>query len=80
MLGPVFVHQKKTFESYHFLASSLISLVPSVDTLLVFGKDGEELSESNLSLLSFFVVFVIYGKISDMILISDMGVKEDDAQ
>jgi hypothetical protein len=42
MLGPVLVHQTKTFEIYHFFASSLIGLLPSLDKLLAFGTYGEE--------------------------------------
>ena len=42
MLGPVFIHQRKTIEKYHFSASSLISLVPSLDKLLAFRIDGED--------------------------------------
>lgn len=41
MLGPVFVHQRKTSETYHFFSSSLITLMPSLDKLLAFGTDGE---------------------------------------
>ena len=41
MLGPVLVHQRKLFETYHFFASSLIGLLPSLDRLLAFGTDGE---------------------------------------
>ena len=42
MLGPVLVHQKKSFETYHFFASSLIGMRPSLDNILAFGTDGEQ--------------------------------------
>ena len=42
MLGPILVHQRKTFQTYHFFSSSLVSLRPSLDKLLAFGTDGEE--------------------------------------
>ena len=42
MLGPMMVHRCKFFSSYHFFASSLISLNPSLIQLRAFGTDGEE--------------------------------------
>ena len=42
MLGPLLVHRRKLFSSYHFFASSLISLRPSLSRLRAFGTDGEE--------------------------------------
>lgn len=35
------VHQQKNFASYHFLASTLISLCPSLRNIRAFGSDGE---------------------------------------
>ena len=42
LLGPLLVHQRKLFETYHFFAASLVSLCPSLSNLLAFGTDGEE--------------------------------------
>ena len=42
MLGPILVHQRKLFETYHFFISSLIGFAPSLDHILAFGTDGEE--------------------------------------
>ena len=42
MLGPMLVHQNKTFESYHFLASSMVGLCPRLSSLMAFGSDGEK--------------------------------------
>ena len=42
MLGPVFVHQRKRFETYHFFASSLTGLKPSLTDIRAFGTDGEK--------------------------------------
>ena len=42
MIGLMLVHRCKLFSSYHFFASSLVSLKPSLSGLLAFGTDGEE--------------------------------------
>ena len=42
ILGPILVHQRKLFETYHFFAASLVSLCQDVSKLLAFGTDGEE--------------------------------------
>ena len=42
MLGPVLVHQRKCFDTYHFFISSLIGLARNLDSVLAFGTDGEE--------------------------------------
>ena len=42
MIGPMLVHRRKLFSSYHFFASSLVSMKPSIPQLQVFGTDGEE--------------------------------------
>lgn len=42
MLGPVLVHQRKLFETYHFFASSLVGICPTLANALAFGTDGEE--------------------------------------
>ena len=41
ILGPLLVHQQKKFSSYHFFASTLISLCPSLKNIRAFGSDGE---------------------------------------
>lgn len=42
MIGPMLVHRRKLFSSYHFFASSLVSLKPSLSGIQTFGTDGEE--------------------------------------
>ena len=42
MIGPMMVHRRKVFSTYHFFASSLVSLKPALSSLLAFGTDGEE--------------------------------------
>lgn len=42
LLGPILVHQQKTFETYHFFASTLVGLNPTFASILAFGTDGEE--------------------------------------
>ena len=42
LLGPVLVHQRKLFETYHFFASTLVGICPPLFNALVFGTDGEE--------------------------------------
>ena len=41
MIGPLFIHQQKKFESYYFFASSLVSLNQNLKNLFAFGTDGE---------------------------------------
>ena len=41
ILGPILVHQQKKFSSYHFFASTLISLCPSLRNIQAFGTDDE---------------------------------------
>ena len=42
LVGPILVHQRKTMQSYHFLASSLVGLCPDLNSLQAFGTDGEK--------------------------------------
>ena len=42
MLGPMLVHQNKTFKSYHFLASTMVGLCPMLSSLTAFVTDGEK--------------------------------------
>ena len=42
MMGPIFIHQQKKFESYYFFASSLVGLKSALCDLRVFGTDGEK--------------------------------------
>ena len=41
MLGPILVHQTKTFRPFHYFASTLIRLNPLLTNLKCFGTDGE---------------------------------------
>ena len=49
MFGPMFVHVKKDFSTYHFFASSLIGQRPQLASLKAFGTDGELALENALS-------------------------------
>ena len=49
MMGPIFVHQQRKFETYHFFASSLVGLKPSLQNLIAFGTDGEKALSSAFS-------------------------------
>ena len=49
MLGPLFVHVRKDFSTYHFFSSSLVGQRPQLASLLVFGSDGELALEQALS-------------------------------
>ena len=42
MIGPMLVHRRKLFSSYHFFASSLVSMKPLISQFQAFGTDGEE--------------------------------------
>lgn len=42
MVGPLFIHEQKKFESYYFFASSLVGLNPKLKNLHAFGTDGEK--------------------------------------
>ena len=79
MLGPVFVHQKKAFESYHIFALSLISLVPSLDKLLAFSTDGEDpLLSAFRKQFKFAIILHCFRHLRQNIrrkLVSDMGAK-----
>ena len=41
VLGPILIHQMKTFRPFHFFASTIISLNPELTKLKAFGTDGE---------------------------------------
>lgn len=41
MLGPVLVHTRKTYQNYHYFASTLTRLNPGFRFLKCFGTDGE---------------------------------------
>ena len=41
VLGPVLIHQTKTFQPFHYFASTLIRLNPGLVNLKAFGIDGE---------------------------------------
>ena len=40
-VGPVMIHYKKSFSTYHFFASSLVGLNRDISHLVAFGTDGE---------------------------------------
>lgn len=42
MLGPLFVHQRKQFSSYHFFFSQLVGLKPGLQRICAVGIDGEQ--------------------------------------
>ena len=42
LLGPMLIHQKKTRESYYFLASGIVGLCPNLRGLVASGTDGEK--------------------------------------
>ena len=41
MIGPIFVHMRKDFSTYHFFTSALVSLYPAIAHLHAYGTDGE---------------------------------------
>ena len=41
MIGPLFIHVKKDYPTYHFFASTLVSRCPDLANLRCFGTDGE---------------------------------------
>ena len=41
LLGPVLIHQTKTFRPFHYFASTMIRLNPQLVNLKAFGTDGE---------------------------------------
>ena len=50
MMGPLLVHQKKAFSSYHFFISSLVGLRPALKNVQSFGTDGEQALINALSI------------------------------
>jgi hypothetical protein len=40
-LGPLFIHQKKTFDCYNYFVSKMIGLNPAIREILCSGTDGE---------------------------------------
>lgn len=41
-LGPLLIHQSKTFQAYYYLTSQLVGLQPRLQSLQAFGTDGED--------------------------------------
>ena len=41
LLGPILVHQSKTFHAFYYLASTLVRLKPSLKKIKAFDTDGE---------------------------------------
>ena len=48
MLGPLFIHQRKTFATYHFFFSQLVGLRPALCDIQSYGTDGEKALEEAL--------------------------------
>ena len=42
MIGPLFMHQAKTYDAYNYFFSKLVSLNKNITNVLAFGTDGEE--------------------------------------
>ena len=83
MKGPLFIHQCKTFSTYNFFFSQLVSLCPSLKDLWCFGTDGEKALENALQVqfksaihLRCFLHF--RGNLEAKL--SDLGVSKSDAQ
>ena len=49
MIGPLFVHVRKDFATYHFFSSSLVGQRPQLSSLIAFGTDGELALENALT-------------------------------
>ena len=49
MLGPLFIHQRKQFSSYHFFISQLVGLRPALQNIKAVGTDGEQALVSALA-------------------------------
>ena len=41
-LGPLLIHQSKTFHAYYYLTSQLVALQPRLQSMQAFGTDGED--------------------------------------
>lgn len=41
LLGPILVHQTKTFHAFYYFASTLVWLNPVLKNVTAFGSDGE---------------------------------------
>ena len=50
MMGPLLIHQRKTFSTYHFFISRLVGLRPELRGVQAFGTDGEEALSNALGL------------------------------
>ncbi|XP_062568607.1 uncharacterized protein LOC134230774 [Saccostrea cucullata] len=42
MIGPILIHQKKNFDSYFKLSSSILQICPEMKNLKAFGTDGDK--------------------------------------
>ena len=42
MIGPMLLHQRKTFKSYNFFFSKLVGMNKDMAAVLAFGTDGEK--------------------------------------
>lgn len=50
ILGPMLIHQRKTTQTYHFFASSIVGLRPQLSNLQAFGTGGEKALEAAFQL------------------------------
>ena len=83
MLGPLFIHQRKTFATYHFFFSQLVGLRPALCDIQSYGTDGEKALEEALGTqfrdgthLRCFLHF--RGNLESKLL--DIGISKSDAQ
>ena len=42
MIGPLFMHQVKTYDAYNYFFSKMVSLNKDIANVLAFGTDGKE--------------------------------------
>jgi hypothetical protein len=42
MIGPILIHQRKNFDRYFKLSSSILQIFPEMKNLKIFGTDGDK--------------------------------------
>ena len=47
ILGPVMIHHKKTYQTYHTLASRILAANPKLKDIKAINTDGEELLQKS---------------------------------
>ena len=83
MLGPLFIHQRKTFATYNFFFSQLIGLKPNLRDLQCFGTDGEKALEEALQTQFRYATHLrcfLHFRGNLETKLSDIGVSKSDAQ